>query len=94
MRDAIATKEKARKEKEEAEEKIRKDKEEAEERARIKADEEEKRRKMGGRRMPIEKVIQSLSPEWDERVRTNMAKGMREQLAMTSVGTATACDCR
>ena len=78
--------EKARKEKEEAEEKTRKDKEEAEERARIKAEEEEERKKDGGRRIPVERVIQSLPPGWDEKVRINMAKGMREQLAMTSVG--------
>ena len=86
LRDAIAAKEKARKEKEEAEEKARKDKEEAEERARIKAEEEEERKKTGGRRIPIERVIQSLPPGWDEKVRINMAKGMREQLALTSVG--------
>ena len=86
LRDAIAAEEKARKDKEEAEEKARKDKEEAEERARIKAEEEEVRKKTGGRHMPIERVIQSLPPEWDEKVRSNMAKGMREQLAMTSVG--------
>ena len=77
---------KARKDKEEAEEKARKDKEEADERARIKAEEEEERKKTGGRRIPIERVIQSLPPGWDEKVRINMAKGMREQLAMTSVG--------
>lgn len=86
LRDAIAAEEKARKDKEEAEEKARKEKEEAEERARIKAEEEEKRKKTGGRRIPIERVIQSLPPEWDEKVRLNMAKGMREQLALTSVG--------
>ncbi len=86
LKDAIAAEEKARKEKEEAEEKARKDKEEAEERARIKIEEEEERKKTGGRRMPIEKVIQSLPPGWDEKVQINMAKGMREQLAMTSVG--------
>ena len=86
-REAIAAEEKARKEKEEAEEKARKEKEEAEERARIKAEEEEEERKRtAGRRVPIEKVIQSLPPGWDEKVRINMAKGMREQLAMTSVG--------
>ena len=77
---------KARKDKEEAEEKARKDKEEAEERARIKAEEEEERKKTGGRRIPIERVIEALPPGWDEKVRINMAKGMREQLAMTSVG--------
>ena len=77
---------KARKEKEEAEEKARKEKEEAEEKARIKAEEEEERRKTGARRMPIEKVIQSLPPGWDEKVRINMAKGMGHQLALTSVG--------
>lgn len=86
LRDAIAAEEKARKDKEEAEEKVRKDKEEAEERARIKAEEEEKRKKTGGRRIPIEKVIQKLSPDWNEKIRINMAKGMREQLALTSVG--------
>ena len=86
-REAIAAEEKARKEKEEAEEKARKEKEEAEERARIKAEEEEEERKRSaGRRVPVEKVIQSLPPGWDEKVRINMAKGMREQLAMTSVG--------
>lgn len=88
LRDAIAAEEKARKDKEEAEEKARKHKEEAEEKARIKAKEEEERKKTGGRRIPIEKVIQSLPPGWDEKVRINMAKGMREQLAMTSVGNA------
>ena len=87
LRDAIAAEEKARKDKEEAEEKARREKEEAEERARIKAEEEEEERKTSaGRRMPIEKVVQSLPPGWDEKVRINMAKGMREQLAMTSVG--------
>ena len=97
LRDAIAAEEKARKDREEAEEKARKDreeaeekarkeKEEAEENARIKAAEEEERKKTGGRRMPIERVIQSLPPEWEEKVRINMAKGMREQLALTSVG--------
>ena len=86
LRAAIAAEEKARKEKERAEKKARKDKEEAEEKARIKAEEEEERKLNGGRRMPIEKVIQSLPPGWDEKVRVNMAKGMREQLAMTSVG--------
>lgn len=97
LRDAIAAEEKARKdreeaeekarkEREEAEEKARKEKEEAEEKARIKAAEEEERKKTGGRRMPIERVIQSLPAEWDEKVRINMAKGMREQLALTSVG--------
>ena len=86
LREAIAAEERARKEKEEAEEKARKEKEEAEEKARIKAEEEEKRKLNGGRRMPIEKVIQSLPLGWDEKVRVNMAKGMREQLAMTSVG--------
>ena len=86
LRDAIAAEEKARKVKEEALEKARKDREEAEERARIKAEEEEERRKSGGRRIPKERVIQSLPPGWDEKVRINMAKGMREQLAMTSVG--------
>ena len=86
-REAIAAEEKARKDKEEAEEKARKEKEEAEERARIKAEEEEEERKRtAGRRIPVEKVIQSLPPGWDEKVRINMAKGMREQLAMTSVG--------
>ena len=86
-REAIAAAEKARKDKEEAEEKARKEKEEAEERARIKAEEEEEERKRtAGRRVPVEKVIQSLPPGWDEKVRINMAKGMREQLAMTSVG--------
>lgn len=88
LRDAIAAEEKARKDKEEAEEKARKDKVEAEEEARVKAEEEKKRRKTGGRRTPIERVIQSLSPGWDEKVRINMGKGMREQLAMTSVGNA------
>ena len=78
--------EKARREKKEAEEKARKDKEEAEEKARIKAEEEEKRKLNGGYRMPIEKVIQPLPLGWDEKVRVNMAKGMRERLAMTSVG--------
>lgn len=86
LRDAIAAEEKAREDREEAEEKARKEKEEAEERARIKAEEEEERKKTGGRRMPIERVIQSLPPGWDEKVRINMAKGMREQLALTSVG--------
>lgn len=87
LREAIAAEEKARKDKEEAEEKARRDKEEAEERARVKAEEEEEeRKKTGGRRIPHEKVIQSLPPGWDEKVRINMAKGMREQLAMTSVG--------
>ena len=86
LRAAIAAEEKARKEKKEAEEKARKDKEEAEEKARIKAEEEEKRKLNGGYRMPIEKVIQPLPLGWDEKVRVNMAKGMREQLAMTSVG--------
>ena len=86
-REAIAAEEKARKDKEEAEEKARKEKEEAEERARIKAkEEEEERKRTAGRRVPVEKVIQSLPPGWDEKVRINMAKGMREQLAMTSVG--------
>ena len=86
-REAIAAEEKARKEKEEAEEKARKEKAEAEERARIKAEEEEEERKRtAGRRLPVEKVIQTLPPGWDEKVRINMAKGMREQLAMTSVG--------
>ena len=85
-RDAIAAEEKARKDKEEAEEKARKEKEEAEERTRIKAEEEKERKKTGGRRMPIERVIQSLPTGWDEKIRINMAKGMREQLAMTSVG--------
>ena len=86
LRDAIAAKEKARKDKKEAEEKARRDKEEAEERARIKAEEEEERKKTGGRRIPIKRVIESLPPDWDEKVRINMAKGLREQLAMTSVG--------
>lgn len=97
LRDAIAAEEKARKDREEVEEKARKDreeaeekarkeKEEAEEKARIKAAEEEERKKTGGRRMPIERVIQSLPPEWDEKVRINMAKGMVQQLALTSVG--------
>ena len=86
LRDAIAAEAKARKDKEEALEKARKDREEAEERARIKAEEEEERRKTGGRRIPKEKVIQSLPSGWDEKVRINMGKGMREQLAMTSVG--------
>ena len=97
LRDAIAAEErarkdleeaeeKARKEKEEAEEQARKDKEEAEERARIEAEKEEERKKTGGRRMPVERVIQSLPVGWDEKVRINMAKGMREQLALTSVG--------
>ena len=87
LREAIAAEEKARKDKEEAEEKARKEKEEAEERARIKAEEEEEERKRtAGRRVPVEKVIQSLPPGWDEKLRINMAKGMREQLAMTSVG--------
>ena len=86
LRDAIAAEAKARKDKEEALEKARKDREEAEERARIKAEEEEERRKTGGRRIPKEKVIQSLPPGWDEKVDINMGKGMREQLAMTSVG--------
>lgn len=87
LREAIAAEEKARKDKEEAEEKARRDKEEAEERARIKAEEEENERKRtGGRRIPIEKVIGSLPPGWDDKVRINMAKGMREQLAMTSIG--------
>ena len=86
-REAIAAEEKARKDKEEAEEKARKEKEEAEERARIKAEEEEEERKRNaGRRVPVEKVIQSLPSGWDEKIRINMAKGMREQLAMTSVG--------
>ena len=86
LRDAIAAEAKARKDKEEALEKARKDREEAEERARIKAEEEEERRKTGGRRLPKERVIQLLPPGWDEKVRINMGKGMREQLAMTSVG--------
>ncbi len=86
LRDAVAAEEKARKEKEEAEEKARKDREEAEERARIKAEQEEEQKKTGSRRVPLERVIQSLPPGWDEKVRINMAKGMREQLAMTSVG--------
>ena len=86
LRDAIAAEEKARKVKEEALEKARKDREEAEERARIKAEEEEERRKTGGRRIPKERVIQALPPGWDEKVHINMGKGMREQLAMTSVG--------
>ncbi|CAF9939989.1 MAG: hypothetical protein ALECFALPRED_008397 [Alectoria fallacina] len=86
VRDAIAAEEKARKDKEEAEEKARKEKEEAEERARIKAEDQEERKKTGGRRIPIERVIQSLPSGWDEKVRINMAKGMREQLALTSVG--------
>ena len=86
LRDAIAAEEKAGKDREEAEAKARKEKEEAEEKARIKAAEEEERKKTGGRRMPIERVIQLLPPEWDEKVRINMAKGMREQLALTSVG--------
>ena len=77
---------KARKDKEEAEGKARKDKEEAEEKARIKTEEEEERKRTGGRRIPMERVIESLPPGWEEKVRINMAKGMREQLAMTSVG--------
>ena len=88
-REAIAAEEKARKDREEAEEKARKEKAEAEERARIKAEEEEEERKRTAeRRLPVEKVIQTLPPAWDEKVRINMAKGMREQLAMTSVGNA------
>ena len=86
LKDAIAAEEKARKDKE-AEEKARKEKEAAEERARIKAEEDEKkRRKTGDRRIPIETVIQPLPPGWDEKVRINMAKGKREQLALTSIG--------
>ena len=81
-----AAEEKARKDREEAEEQARKDREEAAERARIKAEEEEERRKTGGRRIPTERVIQPLPPGWIEKVRINMAKGMREQLALTSVG--------
>lgn len=77
---------KARKKKEEAEEKARKEKAEAEEKARRDADEEAERKKVGARRIPIEKVIQPLTEEWEEKVRANMAKGMSEQLAMTSVG--------
>ena len=86
LREAIAAEEKARKDKEEAEARARKEKEEAEEKARAKAAEEEERKKSGGRRIPIESVIQSLPSGWDEKIRVNMAKGMREQLAMTSIG--------
>ena len=68
--------EKARKEKEEAEEKARKAKEAA-----------EALKKSGKRRMPLEKIIQPLSAEWDRRVDEALAEPMSKGLTNTSTGT-------
>ena len=74
----IATKEKARRDKEEAEEKARKD-----------AEEEEERKKDGIRRIPKKKVIQPLSKDWDDRVSSAMnERNSRKEIAHSSAGNA------
>lgn len=78
----------ARKEAEELEEKARVAKEEAEEKARKEQAEEEERLRKTARRIPKEKVIQPLSPEWEGRVKAAMdTPDMRTVLVTLPSGT-------
>lgn len=84
--EAIAAKERARREKAEAAEKARRAKEEAEEKARKEA-EEEKERSKRTLRMPVGKVIQPLTEEWENKVAAALALAPTRTIAHTSRGT-------
>ena len=84
--EAIAAEERARKEKQEAEERARKEKAEAEEKARRKAQEEEERKRTA-LRMPVEKVIQPLSEEWEQKIAAALALAPTKPVSFTSRGT-------
>ena len=77
--------EKARVERVLAEEKARQDQAEAEARKRKEAEEEEERKK-NARRMPVEKVIQSLTEDWDAKVTAALAQGLTKQVAANARG--------
>lgn len=70
-----------------AAEKARNEKEAAEERARRAKEAEEERKRSGVRRIPLEKLIQPLSAEWENKVDLAMAKPLSSTLATTRTGT-------
>ncbi|KAL8824706.1 MAG: hypothetical protein Q9191_004875 [Dirinaria sp. TL-2023a] len=70
-----------------AAEKVRKEKEAAEEKARKAREAEEEIKKSGTRRIPLERLIQPLSAEWDRRVDEALAEPMSKGLTSTSTGT-------
>jgi len=76
--------ERARKEKEQAEEQARKKKAEAEEQARKEAAEAEERKK-ASRRIPVERVVQPLSVEWESKVTAALAKPLNTAEVAQSV---------
>jgi len=83
--------EKARKEREEAEaaaKKARLEKEKAEEKARAAKEAEEERKRNSVREIPVEKVIQPLTADWEAKVDAAMAKQSNNVVAKTSTGTA------
>lgn len=83
--------EKARKEREEAEavaKKTRLEKEKAEEKARAAKKAEEERKRNSVREIPVEKVIQPLTADWEAKVDAAMAKQSTNVVAKTSTGTA------
>ena len=84
--EATAAAQKVRKDREAAQERAWKAKAEAEEKARKQAEEEEQRKKTS-LRMPIEKVIQPLTSEWEQRVDFAMALAPTKVIAHTSRGT-------
>ena len=86
-----AAEEKARKEKEEAEaaaEKARFEKEKADEEARLAKEAEEERERQSVREIPVEKVIQPLTADWEAKVEAAMATQRNHVLAKTSTGTS------
>ena len=86
-----AAEEKARKEKEEADaaaEKARLEKERAEEEVRLAKEAEEERKRQSVREIPVEKVIQPLTADWEAKVEAAMARQRNHVLAKTSTGTS------
>lgn len=69
-----------------AKEKARKDKEDAEVRAQLEREAEEENRRSGARRMPREKVIQPLSAEWESKLSAALGRRMNDEIAISSAG--------
>ena len=66
---------------------VAKEKKEAEEKARKAKEAAEERKKRGTRRMPVQRVIQPLSAEWDTKVDSAMREPLSKKIASTLTGT-------
>ena len=85
-KDKAEAEEKARREQAETEERARKERAEAEEKARKQA-EEEKELNEKKLRMPVGKVIEPLTPEWEHKVAAALALAQTKTIGHTSGGT-------